>query len=155
MCMDCHPINMITIIYRLLIPCVDNLLHEVHGPCIFSKIDLHSGYHQICMRQEDQWKTTFKTKFDNNVKHVQQVLHLVKDESLYVNLEKCTLCTQEVIFLGFMVGSKGVTPTSVRLSMLKITSNLLDEIKEKKTIHELMLWDLNYLTPYLREEDDA
>ncbi|RDY12239.1 hypothetical protein CR513_02999, partial [Mucuna pruriens] len=41
MCMDCSPLNETTIRYRYHIP----HLNEQHGACIFSKIDLHSGYH--------------------------------------------------------------------------------------------------------------
>ena len=55
---------------------------------------------------------------DQYLTHLEQVCTALRKESLYANLKKCSLFTDKVIFLDFVVSSGGVSADPQKIKVI-------------------------------------
>ncbi|GAU48626.1 hypothetical protein TSUD_405850 [Trifolium subterraneum] len=120
-CTDYRALNKVTIPNKFPIPVIDELLDELGGAVIFSKLDLKSGYHQIRMNAEDIPKTAFRTHeghyeylvmpfgLTNTPSTFQALMNEVLRPHLRKFVKKCSFGQKEVEYLGHLISGKGVS----------------------------------------------
>jgi len=63
LCVDYQALNKITIPNRYPLPLMQELQDRVQGAQWFTKMDLKNGFHLIRIREGDEWKTAFRTRY--------------------------------------------------------------------------------------------
>ena len=56
-------LNALTVKNRYPLPLINELLDRLNGSIVFSKIDLRNAYHRIRIREGDEWKIVFRTRY--------------------------------------------------------------------------------------------
>ncbi|XP_069498702.1 uncharacterized protein, partial [Ambystoma mexicanum] len=62
-CIDYRALNQITVKNRYPLPLIPELLDQVKDACIYTKLDLRGAYHLVRIKEGDEWKTAFRTKY--------------------------------------------------------------------------------------------
>ena len=63
LCVDYRGLNKITIKNRYPLPLVSEMLDRLSRAKIFTKLDLRDAYHRLRIKEGDEWKTAFKTRY--------------------------------------------------------------------------------------------
>ncbi|CAL9017935.1 unnamed protein product [Prunus brigantina] len=134
LCVDYRALNAVTIKDRFPIPVIDELLNELHGASVFSKLDLRSGYHQIRMHNDDIHKTAFRThdghyeflvmpfsfdSFQDHITHLQTVFEILRSNHLFVKKSKCVFAQPQIEYLGHTISSHGVAVDQTKIDCIQ------------------------------------
>lgn len=61
LCVDYRRLNAYTVKNKYPLPIFDEIVDELSGAALFTKLDHKSGYHQIRMKEGEEYKTAFQT----------------------------------------------------------------------------------------------
>ncbi|XP_033758102.1 uncharacterized protein K02A2.6-like [Pecten maximus] len=162
LCVDMRQANKAIVRERHPIPTVDEIMYNMNGSQVFSKLDMRHGYHQIELDEDSRDITTFVThtglyrykrlmfgissapeKYQQVISQVFQdcegvqnisddivvhgrtkeehdirlrtVLDRIRERGLTLNKGKCQFGLNKITFMGHMLSSNGIGPTSERV----------------------------------------
>ena len=59
---DYRGVNKVTVENRYPLPLIHDMLDRLHCANIFTKLDLRYAYHQVRVKEGDEWKTAFRCR---------------------------------------------------------------------------------------------
>ncbi|KAL0462736.1 UNVERIFIED_CONTAM: Retrovirus-related Pol polyprotein from transposon [Sesamum latifolium] len=113
--LDKGQLNRITIKNKYPLPRIDDLLDQLKGATVFSKIDLRSGYWQLRIEEGSISKTAFRTSPKEHEQHLWTVLQILREKNYMLNFSKCEFWMEEIAFLGHVVSKEGVQPDPAKV----------------------------------------
>jgi len=63
LCVDYRALNDITVKDRTPLPRIEETLNQIRGCKYFTRLDLRACFNKIRIKEGDEWKTTFKTRY--------------------------------------------------------------------------------------------
>ncbi|KAL0161775.1 hypothetical protein M9458_045500, partial [Cirrhinus mrigala] len=126
-CVDYRRLNSVTAKDAYPLPKIEECLNVLGGACVFSTLDLQSGYWQIAVDEMDRAKTAFITHYvgdiiilgrgvDESLDRLEVVFQRLISYGLKLKPTKCHLLKEEVLFLGHVVSGEGIRPNSSWIS---------------------------------------
>ena len=61
----------------------------------------------------------YSKSLEEHVEHIQSMLAVLREQKLYANHDKCTFCTDKVVFLGFVVLGPGVEVDEEKIKVVR------------------------------------
>ncbi|QRW24199.1 Retrotransposable element Tf2 protein [Rhizoctonia solani] len=131
------------------LPRPDNLMAQLRGAKVFTKLDLRWGYNNVCVKEGDKWKTAFCTKYGlykslvmsfgltnapaafqhfmnklfkdllDDTQHVHKVLRRLMENQLFCKASKCTFHINSVEYLGIIVSDKGFSLDKLKIQAVQ------------------------------------
>ncbi|GJV55285.1 putative reverse transcriptase domain-containing protein [Tanacetum coccineum] len=103
MCTHYRELNRLTVKNQYPLLRIDDLVDQLQGSRVYSKIDLRFGYHQLRVREEDIPKTAFRTRYGKFLSHV------IDSEGIHVGPAKIESITD---------WASPKTPTEIRYALI-------------------------------------
>ncbi|GJT05970.1 retrovirus-related pol polyprotein from transposon 17.6 [Tanacetum coccineum] len=104
MCIDYRHLNKNTVKDKFPIPVIEELIDELHGAMVFSKLDLRK---LILVFFDDI--LVYSPSQHDHIQHLKLVLQTMRDNTLFAKKSKCVFGTTQVEYLGHVISAQGVS----------------------------------------------